>query len=89
MKRFILLFFLSTIAIFKVYSQRLYDNGPLTGDNNYVLQGSKWNKTTLKYYIYHLTTTERENAIRSAFALWSDKSLLYLSYKYTIPIKQI
>ena len=80
MKRFILLFFLSTIAIFKVYSQRLYDNGPLTGDNNYVLQGSKWNKTTLKYYIYnsssHLTTTERENAIRSAFALWSDKSTL-------------
>ena len=52
MKRFILLFFLSTIAIFKVYSQRLYDNGPLTGDNNYVLQGSKWNKTTLKYYIF-------------------------------------
>ena len=34
----------------------------------------------MKYYIYnsssHLTTTERENAIRSAFALWGDKSTL-------------
>ena len=63
-----------------IFSQRLYDNGPLTGDGDYVLQGSKWNKTTLTYYIYnsssHLTAAQRESAIQAAFKLWSDNSVL-------------
>lgn len=50
------------------------DNGPLCGDNNYSLNGSKWNKTNLKYYIYntsaHLTPTARETAINNAFDQW-------------------
>jgi hypothetical protein len=80
MKKFLILFAVSFVLPHLGYSQRLYDNGPLTGDENYVLQGSKWNKTTLNYYIYntssHLTLTQRESAINDAFQLWSDNSVL-------------
>jgi hypothetical protein len=78
--RKIILFIVSSFLSNLVYSQRLYDNGPLTGDGNYVLQGAKWNKTTLNYYIYntssHLTASQREYAIIEAFKLWSDNSVL-------------
>ncbi|MDR0763148.1 MAG: matrixin family metalloprotease, partial [Bacteroidales bacterium] len=80
MKKFLILSIVNLLVLTSVYSQRLYDNGPLTGDGNYVLQGAKWNKTTLNYYIYntssHLTSSQRESAIQSAFKIWSDNSVL-------------
>ncbi|MDR2065287.1 MAG: T9SS type A sorting domain-containing protein [Prevotellaceae bacterium] len=39
MKKFLILFIASLFLSTSVYSQRLYDNGTLTGDGNYVLQG--------------------------------------------------
>lgn len=60
--------------------QVLIDNGPLVGDNNYSLNGSKWSKTTLKYYIYntssHLTAYQCNTAISNAFQTWSSASPL-------------
>jgi hypothetical protein len=80
MKKNLILFIVNLFVSSSVYSQRLYDNGPLTGDGNYVLQGAKWNKTTLNYYIYntssHLTSIQREFAIAEAFKIWSDNSVL-------------
>jgi hypothetical protein len=80
MKRFLIVFITIFYLSNLLYSQRLYDNGALTGSGNYVLQGAKWNKTTLKYYIYntstHLTSIQRESAIVEAFKLWSDNSVL-------------
>jgi hypothetical protein len=80
MKQFLILFAVSLFITTSVHSQRLYDNGPLTGDGNYVLAGAKWNSTTLKYYIYntssHLTASQRESAIQTAFNLWSNNSVL-------------
>jgi hypothetical protein len=79
MKIFLISFAVSLVLSNLGYAQRLYDNGPF-GDENYVLQGAKWNKTTLNYYIYntssHLTATQRESAITEAFQLWSDNSVL-------------
>ena len=80
MKKFLILSAITLILSHIAYSQRLYDNGPLTCYENYVLQGAKWNKTTLNYYIYntstHLTAAQRESAITAAFQLWSDNSVL-------------
>ncbi|MDR1197754.1 MAG: matrixin family metalloprotease [Prevotellaceae bacterium] len=80
MKKILILFIVNLFVSSSVYSQRLYDNGALTGDGNYILQGGKWNKSTLNYYIYntssHLTSTQRELAITEAFKLWSDNSVL-------------
>lgn len=65
---------------FTSLSQRLFDYGPLTDGSNFVLQGTKWNKRTLKYHIEnsssHLTSAERENTIRNAFATWQNASTL-------------
>ncbi len=80
MKRIIYLLIFNVVVLNMANAQRLYDNGPLTGDGNYVIRGAKWNKTNLTYYIYnsssHLTFSEREYAIQEAFKLWSNHSLL-------------
>lgn len=82
MKR--LLLFLTLAICQKSMSQIFYDEGPLFGIdvnlNEYVLQGSKWNKTTLTYYVYNtsnsLTSTQRATAIANAFATWQSNSVL-------------
>lgn len=60
--------------------QIMIDNGPLTGNNNYALNGSKWDHTTLKYYIHnsssHLTAYIRETAISNALQTWASVSPL-------------
>ena len=93
MRRFIIFVFLFTVILSGVYSQRLYDHGILRDGNNYALGPSKWNKETLKYYIYnsssHLTYSERENAIREAFKLWSDVSTLTFVQVYNPNIADI
>ena len=85
MKHFLLtLSFFSLLVCQKSMSQILYDEGPLFGPNinyeEYLLQGSKWNKTTLTYYIYNtsnsLTSTQRATAIANAFATWQANSVL-------------
>lgn len=62
------------------YSQYLIDNGALTDGSDYVLEGSKWNKTTLTYYIEntskHLPTTVCHQAIVNAFNTWQTNSTL-------------
>ena len=80
MKKNATLIFVLMIAT-SVFSQRLYDNGPIIVDNtNYSLGASKWNKNNLTYYIYnssnHLTSSERETAIQNAFQTWSNNSTL-------------
>jgi hypothetical protein len=80
MKRFVYLLILGIVVSHQTYSQRLYDNGPLTGDGYYVLPGAKWNKTNLTYYIYntssHLTSSQRGTAIQQAFNVWANNSIL-------------
>lgn len=79
MKRLLSLLLL-TLSVTISYSQRIYDNGPLTGGLKYVLNGTKWNKYVLRYYIYnssdHMTANTRQYAIDHAFTTWSDNSNL-------------
>lgn len=81
MKR-ILFTFLVLNSCICAYSQILYDSGPIvinpTRDSDI-----KWNKDTLTFYIYnysfHLTYSEREDAINNAFNTWSrNTSLVFI-----------
>ena len=78
--RRLLLLLVFTLLVTISYSQRLYDNGPLTGGLKYVLNDAKWNKYVLRYYIYnssdHMTVETRQYAIDHAFTTWSDNSNL-------------
>lgn len=83
MKRFLLYALFSCFITVNSFSQQIIDNGPLIGNSQldeYAIQGSMWNTTNLKYYIYntssHLTYLEREIAIQNAFNNWSNNSVL-------------
>jgi hypothetical protein len=85
MKRILLItVFLLSALTYSGYAQILYDNGPRYDPNvmglQYDLQGSKWNTTALKYYIYNtsnsLTAPERESIVQAAFQRWSEVSAL-------------
>jgi predicted Zn-dependent protease len=64
---------------------RKYEPGPSL---QYGLSGSKWNKTTIGYYVYntsnHLTAAQRLSAIQGAFQKWEDASRLTF-YQATTP----
>jgi hypothetical protein len=85
MKRILLITgFLLSALTYAAHAQILNDEGPQRDPNvielQYNLQGSKWNTTALKYYIYNssnsLTANERESIIQSAFQRWSAVSAL-------------
>ena len=86
MKKIIVTLFVCFIHI-SGYSQYLIDNGPLTDGSDYVLEGSKWNKTTLTYYIEntstHLPDTVCEQAIVNAFNTWQTNSTLTFTRVYS------
>ena len=65
----------------------LIDNGGLYDlGTRYVLQGSKWNKTSLTYYINNtsssLTAPQRESIIQMAFQRWTEVTNLSFTQKY-------
>ena len=79
MKKLIIIM-LALISTCSIKAQYYYDNGPLTGNNQYVTSGVKWSTNSLTYYIENsassLTTSESEQAIQTAFSVWSDNSVL-------------
>ena len=86
MKRFLLLFIVSTICGM-LYSQLKYNGYPCGIDNTRYLVMNRWNKTSLTYYIYNssnsLTAIERTNAIKNAFDTWEANSVLHFSQVYS------
>lgn len=86
----------SFFVTYNIVAQQIIDYGPIIDYGSmgrYSLQGAKWNKLSLTYYIYntsaHLTSSERENAIRNAFNTWQSVSLLSFTQVYSPELADI
>jgi len=82
---YISMFLFSVMASF---AQILIDNGGLYDeDSRYVLQGSKWNKNPLTYYINNvsnsMTAPQRESTIQTALQRWAAVTDLTFTQVYS------
>jgi predicted Zn-dependent protease len=80
----ILIIIASLITTAYIHAQILHDNGPIIDPQyahlRFALNGGKWNKTNLTYYISNtsnsLTATQRLSIIQTAFQRWAVVSML-------------